>query len=161
MGYRVPRPLASGPVMIRYYITDRHAIGGIEPLLRCIESADADYIQIREKDLSARELLDLTRRAVAVSKAPILVNSRADVALAAGAAGVHLPAGSIAPRELRQMARVIAVSCHTVEEVKAAESEGADFVVFGPVFATPGKGEPVGLGALQRAVESGNIPVLC
>src|SRR5215216_5965451 len=101
--------------MLRYYITDRYAVGGIEPLLRCIERAEADYIQIREKDLSARALFHLTQRAMLVSKAPILVNSRADIALAAGAAGVHLPAGSIAPRDLRLIARIIAVSCHSVD----------------------------------------------
>jgi thiamine-phosphate pyrophosphorylase len=146
--------------MLRYYITDRHAAGGIGMLLRYIEVASADYIQIREKDLSAKELLDVTQRAVAVSKAPILVNSRADVAAAAGAQGVHLPAGSIAPRELRPIARVIAVSCHTLDEVRAAEIEGADFVVFGPVFETPGKGAPVGLDALACAAAAVRIPVL-
>ncbi len=146
--------------MLRYYITDRHAAGGIEPLLRCIQAASADYIQIREKDLSAKALLDLTRRVAAVTKIPILVNSRADIAQAAGAQGVHLPAGSIAPRALRGMVKVIAVSCHTLDEVRAAEDEGADFVVFGPVFATPGKGSPVGLDALGRAAASVRIPVL-
>ena len=146
--------------MLRYYITDRRAAGGIEPLLRCIQTASADYIQIREKDLSAKALLDLTRRAVAITKTPILVNGRADIALAAGAQGVHLPGGSIAPRELRRMAKLIAVSCHTLEEVRAADDEGADFVVFGPIFATPGKGSPVGLDALERAAASVQIPVL-
>ena len=147
--------------MIRYYITDRHSVGGIEPLLRCIEAACADYIQIREKDLSAKALLELTQRALALTKIPILVNSRADVALAAGAHGVHLPGGSIAPREFRRLGiGVVAVSCHTVDEVRAAESEGADFVVFGPVFATPGKGPSVGLDALERAAASVQIPVL-
>ena len=146
--------------MLRYYITDRLAAGGIEPLLRCIQAASADYIQIREKDLSAKALLDLTRRAVAITKIPILVNSRTDVALAAGAQGVHLPGGSIAPSALRPMARLIAVSCHTSDEVRAAEEEGADFVVFGPIFATPGKGSPIGLDALARAAACVRIPVL-
>ena len=146
--------------MLRYYITDRRALGGIEPLLRCIQGASADYVQIREKDLSAKALLNLTRRAVAITKTPILVNSRADIALAAGAYGVHLPAGSIPPRALRGMVQLIAVSCHTLDEVRAAEDEGADFVVFGPIFATPGKGVPVGLDALGRAAASVRIPVL-
>jgi thiamine-phosphate pyrophosphorylase len=154
--------------MLRYYITDRCAAGGIEPLLHCIQAASADYIQIREKDLSAKALLDLTRRAVAITKIPILVNGRADIALAAGAHGVHLPGGSIPPCELRRLAGLgtgmtaglIAVSCHTVDEVRAAEAEGADFVVFGPIFATPGKGSPVGLDALERAAASVRIPVL-
>ncbi len=146
--------------MIRYYITDRHAAGGIEALLRCIETVSADFIQIREKDLSARDLFDLTHRAVALTKTPILVNDRADIALAAGAAGVHLPGGSIAPHELRRLVGLIAVSCHTLDEVRRAAEEGADFVVFSPVFATPGKGPPVGLDALARAAASVRIPVL-
>ncbi|MEO8128236.1 MAG: thiamine phosphate synthase [Bryobacteraceae bacterium] len=147
--------------MVRYYVTDRGAAGGIEPLLRSIEAAAADYIQIREKDLSAAALLDLTRRALRVTQVPILVNGRADIAVAAGAQGIHLPGGSIAPREFRRLGiGVIAVSCHTLDEVRAAEGEGADFVVFGPVFATPGKGPPVGLDALERAAASVRIPVL-
>ncbi len=146
--------------MLRYYITDRRAAGGIEPLLRCIQAASADYIQIREKDLSAKALLDLTRRAVALTNTPILVNSRADIAPAAGARGVHLPAGSIAARALRGLVELIAVSCHTLDEVRMAEDEGADFVVFGPIFATPGKGLPVGLDTLARAAASVRIPVL-
>lgn len=146
--------------MLRYYITDRISAGGIEPLLARIQAVSADYIQIREKDLSAKALLDFTRRAVAMTKIPILVNSRADIALAGGAQGVHLPGGSIAPSQLRHLVKLIAVSCHTVDEVRLAEDEGADFVVFGPIFVTPAKASPVGLDALARAAASVRIPVL-
>lgn len=107
-----------------------------------------DYIQIREKDLTDRELFEFVSAAVqrrGESRTKILVNSRADVAAAAGADGVHLP--SHAPIETLP-GLLIARSCHTEEEVRAAK---ADFVVFGPVFASPGKGEPVGLDALRRA----------
>jgi thiamine-phosphate pyrophosphorylase len=155
--------------VLRYYITDRGALGGVEPLLCSIEAAASrgvDYIQIREKDLCARDLLELTRRAVQAVRGfgtRILVNGRADVALAAGAHGVHLPGESIAPSELRRLLgpdRLIAVSCHTIPELQAAEREGADFAVFGPVFDAPGKGAPVGIEGLRTATESVALPVL-
>src|SRR4051794_20411633 len=108
--------------MLRYYITDRKAIGGSDALLRNIARAVAagvDFIQIREKDLSGRELLDLVRSAVALThqtETRILVNSRADVAIAADAHGVHLPSHSIAAAEVRAVLPshfLIGVSCHT------------------------------------------------
>jgi thiamine-phosphate pyrophosphorylase len=158
--------------MIRYYITDRRAAGGVEGLLHCVERALAsgvERIQIREKDLTARELCDLTRRVVMLAeayRAQILVNDRADIALAEGAHGVHLPANSIAAAALRRVAPegfVIGVSTHSVEEVRKAEQESADFVVFGPVFFTASKvgyGPPQGLERLQEAAHAVRIPVL-
>ena len=157
---------------LRYYITDRKPLGGIDRLLTAVERAVAcgvGRIQIREKDLSARDLLSLTRRVIELARpggTEVLVNERADIALAAGAAGIHLPAHSLPPRELRRIAPpafLIGVSCHSLEEVRRAEIEGADFVVFGPVFGTPSKqiyGASLGLGRLGEAARASRIPVL-
>ncbi len=154
--------------MIRCYITDRRTAG--RPLMDCIAGALADgvdYVQIREKDLAVRELCALVRAALALPNprgARILVNSRVDVALACGAHGVHLPAGSPAPGELRKLGRfVIGVSCHTIEEVRRAAAEGADFALFSPVFPTISKaaqGPPQGLERLGEAARAAAIPVL-
>ncbi len=152
--------------MLRYYITDRRSAGGVEPLLRFIAIAMRDgveRIQIREKDLCTRELIDLTRRVLALSNpygSRVLVNTRVDVALAVGAHGVHLPSGSVSPREFRNITPpgfLIGVSTHSIDSLRAAEDEGADFVVFGPVFAA--KPRPVGLERLREAVRAVSLPV--
>lgn len=150
---------AQANVTMRYSITDRRLGWNIRESI----AAGAGYIQIREKDLSARELLSLTRDAVALTSGTstrILVNTRADVAAAAGAHGVHLPAGSPEARLFRELVQLVAVSCHTIEELRRAERDGADFAVFGPVFQTPGKSTPVGLEALAAAAAAVRIPVL-
>ncbi len=152
--------------MRRYYITDSIAAGGIELLLGFISRAAQDgveLIQIREKHLPPRDLLAVTRSAVAIAQpfgAKVLVNTRADIALAAGAAGIHLPANSIAPCELRAIAPagfLIGVSTHNVEELAAAEAEGADFAVFGPVFKD--KPRALGIETLRAAVRAVSLPV--
>jgi thiamine-phosphate pyrophosphorylase len=120
-------------------------------------------IQIRAKELSGRALAELVRATVALGGSPILVNTRTDVALACGAQGVHLPANSIAPSAIRRIAPsnfLIGVSCHTVTELRAAESEGADFAVFGPIFVSPTKDViPQGLDTLRQAASSVGLPV--
>lgn len=150
--------------MLRCCITD-----GRFDALRDLWPGAVDWVQIREKDLAARELMELVRRAMALpnlQSAKILVNSRVDIALAAGAAGVHLPAGSMAASEWRAITPVgflIGVSCHSLDEVLRAELEGADYVVFGPVFAPLSKASdlaPRGLGELARVSAAVRIPVL-
>jgi thiamine-phosphate pyrophosphorylase len=153
--------------MIRCHITDRRGTPDLMAAIARSLADGVDWIQIREKDLPGRDLLDLVRRALALAgTTKILVNGRTDVALIAGAAGVHLPAGSIPPRRWRAITPAgfaIGISCHTVEEIRAAEAEGADYAVFGPVFAPLSKGSdfpPRGLEELARAARAVRIPVL-
>jgi thiamine-phosphate pyrophosphorylase len=172
------------------YVTDRQSLE-VSPgesresaLLRRIETAAAagvDWIQIREKDLPARELLDLTRRAVGACGKPgalragrilvrILVNDRADVAWAAGAAGVHLGEKSLPIPALLNARRgsaradfLIGASCHSLGAALRAADEGASYIFFGPIFATPSKaafGPPQGLAKLAEICRAVSIPVI-
>jgi thiamine-phosphate pyrophosphorylase len=157
---------------IHCYITHRRSLPAGATLIHNIArnlTAGVEWIQIREKDLSARDLFDLTRHALSLPNprgSKILVNTRVDVALAAGAAGAHLPAGSPAPRIWRSLAPpgfLLGVSCHSLDEVCTAQDQGADYVIFGPVFPPRSKAtglEPRGIEGLAQAVRALNIPVL-
>jgi thiamine-phosphate pyrophosphorylase len=132
-------------------------------------AAGVDMLQIREKDLPAGELYRLTMQVLDLPNphgTRVLVSSRADVALAAGAHGVHLPANAPAPAEVRRIAPAgfkVGVSCHTLEEARRAGGEGADFAVFGPVFdplSKAGIAPPAGLEGLRQACGASPIPVL-
>lgn len=148
-------------------ISDRASLTvPLEDWLRALASegvGDLGAVQIREKDLEDRPLWDLTRRARTALPPPacLLVNGRLDVALAAGADGVHLPSDGVPIGPLRERfgpGVLIGRSAHRIEEVERARDEGADYVTFGPVYATPGKGPPVGLAELERASKTG-LPV--
>jgi thiamine-phosphate pyrophosphorylase len=141
--------------LLLYYITDRIQFPGKESerrerLLQKIAEAartGVDYVQLREKDLPARELESLAQEAIQVirdsrSKTRLLINSRTDIALAAQADGVHLTSNDISPFDVRKIWHeaqgphepIIGVSSHNEAEVIEAERAAADFVVFGPVF---------------------------
>lgn len=169
--------------MLLYYITDRSQFSGTERerrdrlLERIAEAArsGADFIQLREKDLSGRELQSLSQAAVETIRSSgaatrLLINSRTDVALAAGAEGVHLRSNDISPQEVRKIWRsaktdgdpLIAVSCHNEQEIIAAQTSGANFVVFGPVFEklaleknTAPQNRPAGLEQLRSVCRLG------
>lgn len=156
--------------MLLYYITDRTQFAGDETsrrralLDKIAEAArcGVNFIQLREKDLCARELEALARDAVLAvrensSRTRLLINSRTDVAIACGAGGVHLRSEDVFPGEVRAAWRsmnapAISVSCHSPAEVARAAAEGADLAVFAPVFEKQGSAV-VGLGALRAACE--------
>ncbi len=155
MSLAAPRPL-------RYFISD-----GSATLLQRVQrlAASIDFVQIRERDLSARELASLTRAVLQTAhpEVRVLVNDRADIAVACGAHGVHLRGNSIPPSLLRAILPpgfLISVACHSVEDVVRAEREGANMALLAPIFETPGKGPPLGLASLERAAKSVRIPVL-
>jgi thiamine-phosphate pyrophosphorylase len=161
------------------YVTDGQSFSQTnrsEELLTRIQAAVAagvDWIQIREKDLCAREQFALARKALAVAssvKTRVLVNDRVDIALAAGANGVHLRQESlpvrIATEWLRRQAPsdfLLGVSCHSVNSAQQAERDGANYVFFGPIFDTPSKqkfGPPKGINSLTRVCNTISIPVI-
>ena len=158
--------------MIRYYITDRRLAGGTEALIKAISRNlmdGVDLVQIREKDMPARELSNLVERVLTLPNphgSRILVNSRVDVAMACGAGGVHLPADFPSVDRVRRIAPpdfLIGVSCHTEDELLEAEQGGADFAVLSPVFLSPSKAEPqppLGLERLTKWAAKVRIPVL-
>jgi thiamine-phosphate pyrophosphorylase len=196
-----PKVPSKSPLLC--YVTDRKAVfraegGEVDRSLHLLErkvdamlSAGIDWVQIREKDLAAKDLSQVVRAALrsaakdsATTLPPrIFVNDRLDVALAEGAAGVHLGGKSLPVREARDLVReitgapipqgcpepiestgfVIGVSCHSRAEAEAAASSGADYIFFGPVFATPSKlafGAPQGLERLAEVSRAIAIPVI-
>ncbi len=129
-------------------------------------SGGVSMIQVREKDLPARDLCDLVHRFLVICpQTRIIVNSRLDIALALRAHGVHLPAGSPPPSALRQACPphfLIGVSCHSIDELQMAAVDGADYAFLAPIFHPISKISPLpplGLDTLARACASVSIPV--
>ncbi len=154
------------------YITDRHALEPrpLLPLVLEAVRAGVDLVQIREKDLATRELFSLAREAATEAErvkkgTRVIVNDRLDVALAAGAHGVHLGTRSMpAPAVRRIVSRdfLVGVSCHSLRETLAAESAGADYALLGPIFQTLSKiqyGPPLGLETLRDVAARVSIPL--
>lgn len=136
--------------------------------LRAALAAGVDLIQLREPDFAARTLLTIADAIAPLAHqtgAAILINDRADVAACAGT-GVHLTTRSMKAAAVRRAFgehMLIGASTHNLSEAQTAASEGADFIVFGPVFETESKkayGLPVGLAALQEVAEQLKIPVI-
>jgi thiamine-phosphate pyrophosphorylase len=175
------------------YVTDRHALRIANPadslpaLIQKIEqvvAAGIDWVQIREKDLPARQLASLTRQALAIaakysatrsSPVRVLLNDRSDVAIAERANGVHLGENSLPAAEAKRLLLLTAstrvapgefltgVSCHSLESAQLADRSGADYLFFGPTFATPSKepfGQPQGLERLAQICRAVTAPVL-
>jgi thiamine-phosphate pyrophosphorylase len=176
------------PVPTQQDPTQQDLIAPLLEKIALVAAAGVDWIQLREKDLSGRQTAALTREALrSVSKPAncaqsltrvlvrILVNDRLDVALAEQAGGVHLGENSLPVEEANRLVRashatptrprdfLVGVSAHSLEAAKSAASAGADYVFFGPVFATPSKsayGAPQGLERLAEVCASVAIPVL-
>ncbi len=152
-----------------YLITDRKQTNlPLPEAVRLALEGGVKAIQLREKDLPVRDLLQLARELRILTRdfgARLFINDRVDVALAVDADGVHLGHQSMPPEPVKKLAGaklLVGVSTHTIEEAKAAETGGADFITFGPIFHTPSKAEfgaPVGLESFKIAKKAVQIPV--
>lgn len=191
LAHNNPFPPRECPLLC--YVTDRHSLsvanlkGSIEALTQKIAdvtAAGVDWVQIREKDLTARELASLTWQALRIaskysakrsSAVRVLLNDRLDVALAERAGGVHLGERSLPIAEAKRLTEsavrkqtvdasfLAGVSCHSIEGAQAAERDGADYIFFGPIFATPSKaafGEPQDVTRLAQVCRAVKLPVL-
>lgn len=164
--------------------TDRAAAAILVNKIATVAAAGADWIQIREKDLSGKACSALVREALQYSSRPaaagkassrIIVNDRLDVALSEQAGGLHLGQTSVPLANGKQFvlqARsagklsqdfLLGVSCHSLDAAQSAAAGGADYLFFGPIFATPSKaryGAPQGLDLLAQVCAAVRIPVL-
>jgi thiamine-phosphate pyrophosphorylase len=150
------------------FVSDRHRLAAADRLpdvAGAAARAGVDDIQVREKDMSGRALAEIVRsvrEAVAGTPARVLVNGRVDVALATGAGGVQLPEVGLPVAAVKRAfpRLVVGASRHSVDGARQAEAEGADFVVLGPVFASPGKEDrAIGLAVLEDAARAVRVPV--
>ena len=154
-----------------YVVSDRQQTAGrpLEEVIAAAARGGLEAVQLREKDLSGRDLYDLgvsLKEVLDPLQVPLLINDRIDVALALDAAGVHLAGHSLPTRSARRVLgpdKLLGVSTHSLDAARQAAQEGADFVVFGPVFPTPSKlayGPPQGLPRLAEVVRDVAVPVI-
>jgi thiamine-phosphate pyrophosphorylase len=154
-----------------FLVTDRHQTNGrpLVPLLQRVLTAAAPAIQLRERDLSAKELVTLAREVQAVTasrRSQLLINDRIDIALALEGVGVHLRSNSLPVPVARQVLgtqRLLGISVHSVEEAVQGESQGADYIVLGPIYETPSKqmfGPPLGIHTLEKACRLVRLPII-
>lgn len=151
-------------------VTDRHQLHGrpLSTVLSQAIMAGVPAIQLRERDLPTGELLSLAQEVHALTAPraiPLLLNDRVDLVLALNLDGVHLRADSLPVPAVRRLIgpdRLIGISTHSVEAVRRANHDGADYVIFGPIFDTPSKrsfGPPLGLDTLADACRESTIPI--
>ncbi|HKV05289.1 MAG TPA: thiamine phosphate synthase [Candidatus Acidoferrales bacterium] len=166
------------------YVTNRKVLGsadsatGVLAKIRVAVAGGVNWVQIRERDMPPRELMALARAAIGLAndvpsgrRMNVIVNDRLDVAIATGAAGVHLGGESIPAREVVRWRRaanapaefLVGVSCHSLEDAREAEASGASYIFLGPVFDTPSKrsfGQPQGIERLAEVCGAVQIPVV-
>jgi thiamine-phosphate pyrophosphorylase len=153
-----------------YLISDLKRVGK-DRFLHTIEEAlqgGVRALQIREKDLSPKELLALALEVKALTQrynAKLFINDRADIAVMAGVDGVHLTEASVQAGEIKNKFPdlIVGVSTHSIEGARLAETQGADFITFSPIYETPSKasyGPPQGLAPLRQVSQAVRLPVL-
>ncbi len=159
------------PLDLRVYVITHAGFRGRshEEVARAALAGGATLLQLRDKQASARSLVETARRLVALARPegiPVVVNDRVDVALAAGADGVHVGEEDLAVGDARRILgphAVVGASAGTVEEAVQAQRDGADYVGVGPVFPTgtkPDAGAAIGLEGLSRIAGAVRIPVV-
>lgn len=154
-----------------FVVTDRYQTGGrsLVSVLDHVLRVGVPAIQLRERDLSARDAIALAREVLSIPAFPgsqFVINDRIDIALALDGVGVHLRSDSLPTAIARRLLgshRLLGISAHSVEEVVKAEANGADYVILGPIYETPSKrafGPPLGLGLLEKACRRTRVPVV-
>jgi thiamine-phosphate pyrophosphorylase len=154
-----------------YVIADRRLAGGRshEEIAAAAVAGGATVLQLRGKELTTRELVDAAARMLTVTRQagiPLVINDRADVALAVDAEGVHVGPDDLSVEAARRILgpnRLVGASAGTVEEAVQAELEGADYLGVGSVYKTSSKadaGPPIGIEGLRQIVQAVRLPVV-
>ena len=153
-----------------YLITDFMRVGKSRFLGALEEALQSGVraIQLREKNMPPKDLLALALEVNSMTQrynAKLLVNDRADIAIMAGADGVHLTEASVKVSDVKNKFPnlIVGVSTHSIEEARLADRQSADFITFSPIYETPSKsnyGPPQGLAPLRQVTQSVHLPVL-